>query len=138
MEAESVRGADKISRMCVAERTKRAMLAEAVENRIFQLQEDLDMLLLDNENRDSASEAANSLSSLIPEDEETRSKCVDIAKEIKVAQQQYRELVNGDASDMLAALDSLGSLGKKGDSDDMKQKRQQQRKDDGENNGQFE
>lgn len=109
MEVTAAQGADKISNMCVAERTKRVMLAETVEDRIFQLQDDLDSLLKMNNDNNNASNSNNN--SIIPEDEELRSKCVDIAKQIKAAQKQYKDLVSGDESEMLTALNSLGTLG---------------------------
>jgi len=107
METACEEGADRVSKMDISERTKRVMLAESVENRIFQLQDDLDALLLNDDDVENGSDDVITL----PEDETVRSLCVSIAREIKIAQQQYRELVSGDHSDMLAALESLGSLG---------------------------
>jgi len=94
MEAVAASGAEKIASMSISERTKRAMLAEALEDRIFQLQDDLENLIPDG--------------STIPTDEQVRSHCVDIAQEIKHAQGQYNDLVSGKPSDILDKLESLG------------------------------
>lgn len=98
MESASISGADLIAQMSIMERTKRAMLAEAVEDRIFSLQDDLDTLIL-SDNSDG----------LIPKDETLREQCVDLAKQIKAAQGQYRELVSGESSGMLQKFESLGN-----------------------------
>jgi len=113
MESASERGYDKTKKISISERTKRVMLAEAVENRIFQLQDDLDALLMIGETDQEAAKGdgtvpASSSAAAVPEDAESvRAKCVDIAKEIKIAQRQYRELVSGEPSVMLSALESL-------------------------------
>ena len=102
MESASAAGAAKIAAMSIPERTKRAMLAEAIEDRIFQLQDDLEELIPDG--------------STIPTDENTRAHCVDIAKEIRVAQGQYEDLVSGRQSDVLENLENLGNFsGEDGD-----------------------
>jgi len=41
-----------------------------------------------------------------------------LAKQIRLAQVQYGELVNGDPSDMLRAYDSLASMAKATDEDE--------------------
>lgn len=82
-------GASKIAQMDINERTKRAMLAEAVENRIFQLQQELLELAQTNGKFSQAKK---------------------LAQQIKLAQEQYQELVSGDPSDMLRAFDSLASM----------------------------
>jgi hypothetical protein len=74
--------------MDIAERTKRALLAEAVENRIFALQQEL-LELAQNNGRYSAAKV--------------------VAQQIQLAQSQYRELVSGDPSDMLRAYESLAA-----------------------------
>ena len=47
MEEASRKGAEKVKAMSIEERTRRAMLAEAVEDRIFSLYDDLEGLLKD-------------------------------------------------------------------------------------------
>jgi hypothetical protein len=88
LEAMSSRGSARIARLDVAERTKRALLAEAVENRIFALQQDL-LELAQNNGPYSAAKV--------------------VAQQIQLAQSQYRELVSGDPSDMLRAYESLAA-----------------------------
>lgn len=94
LEAMAASGAAKVATMSVPERTKRAMLAEAVEDRIFQLQDDLEELS----------------GGVVPEDEKLRSQCVDVARQIKLAQKQYQDLVSGEPSEMLKTLESLGKM----------------------------
>ena len=90
MEELSRIGADKIASLGVAERTKRAMLAEAIEDRIFDLTEQLDQLIVDN---------------TIPV--ENREKAVQLAQQTKVLQTQYQELVSGEPSSLLGSLESV-------------------------------
>jgi len=89
LESMAAAGASKIAQMDINERTKRAMLAEAVENRIFQLQQELLELAQTNGKFSQAKK---------------------LAQQIKLAQEQYQELVSGDPSDMLRAFDSLASM----------------------------
>lgn len=97
LEAMSVRGASKIAQMDISERTKRALLAEAVENRIFALQQEM-LELAQSHGKYSVAKA--------------------LAQQIKLAQVQYEELVNGDPSDMLRAYDSLASMATVNDEED--------------------
>lgn len=90
-ESMSLKGADVIAKMEVPERAKRAMLAEAVEDRIFELTEKLEGFIDEN--------------GMIPEQD--REKAVEIAKQTKGLQAQYNELVSGGPS---AILDSLSSI----------------------------
>eukprot|EP00543_Licmophora_paradoxa_P000075 CAMPEP_0202451872 /NCGR_PEP_ID=MMETSP1360-20130828/10198_1 /ASSEMBLY_ACC=CAM_ASM_000848 /TAXON_ID=515479 /ORGANISM="Licmophora paradoxa, Strain CCMP2313" /LENGTH=156 /DNA_ID=CAMNT_0049070539 /DNA_START=148 /DNA_END=618 /DNA_ORIENTATION=- len=86
-------GAANVAKMDVAERTKRAILAEAVEDRILLLEDDLEELIP---------------SGIIPKDEKIREKAVEIAQTIRACQQDYSRLVNGEPSPLLDTLDSLG------------------------------
>lgn len=88
----SLKGADKVAKMDVPERAKRAMLAEVVEDRIFELTDDLDGLV-----EEDGSVAVDN-----------REKAVEIATQIKKSQQQYSDLVNGKPSSILTALDFMG------------------------------
>jgi hypothetical protein len=97
LEAMSARGAAKIAQMDISERTKRALLAEAVENRIFALQQEM-LELAQSHGEYSVAKT--------------------LAKQIRLAQVQYGELVNGDPSDMLRAYDSLASMAKATDEDE--------------------
>ena len=90
MEELSRIGADKIAALGVAERTKRALLAEAIEDRIFDLTEQLDQLIVDSK---------------IPV--ENREKAVQLAQQTKVLQTQYQELVSGEPSSLLGSLESV-------------------------------
>jgi hypothetical protein len=96
MEAVSLSGADKIAKMNVSERTKRAMLAEAIENRIFQLQDDLDQLC----------------GGVVPDDETIKSQCVEIARNMRESQLQYNDLVTGEPSMVMTTLESLATTSK--------------------------
>jgi hypothetical protein len=85
LEAMSRAGASKIASMSVSERTKRAMLAEAVEDRIHSILDTLDELGEDD--KKESGELNRHLSSL---------------------QGQYQDLVSGNSSDMLKTIESLG------------------------------
>ncbi|CAJ1958774.1 unnamed protein product [Cylindrotheca closterium] len=92
LESMSLDGAKVIANMDIPERAKRAMLAEAVEDRIFSLTEKLE--------------------SLIDEDgmitEQNRGKAVEIAEATKSLQTQYQNLVSGEESSILQALSAMG------------------------------
>lgn len=92
LESMSMDGAEMVARMDIPERAKRAMLAEAVEDRIFALTEKLE--------------------GLIDEDgmitEENREKAVQIAQATKSLQEQYQNLVSGKESSILQALSAKG------------------------------
>jgi len=88
-------GAVDISNMDVAERTKRAMLAELVEDTIFNLEEKLEQMI----GKDGK----------VPEDEKLRERCVSLARQIKDAQGKYESLVSGAPSDLLNSLVNIGS-----------------------------
>ena len=82
----------------IPERAKRAMLAEAVEDRIFELSEKLEELF-DAEGR-------------LPE--ANRDKAVEIAQQTKSMQLQYDELVSGGPSSILNSLETATKPPKKG------------------------
>jgi hypothetical protein len=92
-EAMSIKGADKIAKMSIPERAKRAMLAEATEDSIFELTERLDGLVED----DGTVSVAN------------REKAMDLARQAKKLQMQYNDLVNGNPSSILQVLDEMGN-----------------------------
>lgn len=89
----SLKGADRIREMDVPERAKRALLAETVEDRIFELTEVLEGFVDDN--------------GMIPE--ENREKAVEIAQEAKSLKIQYNNLVTGQPSTILSTLDNSSS-----------------------------
>jgi hypothetical protein len=97
LEDMSLKGADKISEMTVHERAKRAMLAEAIEDRIFEYTDILD--------------------ELVEEDgtvlEDNREEVVETAQQIKGFQHQYNDLVSGNASALLESLDGIGKSSSK-------------------------
>lgn len=88
-------GAARVAKMDIPERAKRAMLAEAIEDSIFQYEIELEELIGE--------------SGIIPTDPELREQCKDIALQIKTAQDQYEALVSGLPSPLLNTFDSLGS-----------------------------
>lgn len=90
MEESSLKGAAQIAKMDIPERAKRAMLAEVVEDRIFELTDILEGLI----EEDGSVRVEN------------REKAVQMASQIKERQQQYSDLVNGQPSTILTALSS--------------------------------
>lgn len=76
--------------MSIEERTKRAMLAEAVEDRITVLCDDLELLLGENG---------------MPSSAENRDEVQVLAKEIKSLCSEYKALVKGGSSPMLKSID---------------------------------
>lgn len=91
LESMSLKGAAAVAKMSIPERTKRAMLAEAVEDQIFDLTEELEGLVEEDGN--------------IAVDK--REKAVDLAKQVKGLQGQYDDLVNGKPSSILKALEGM-------------------------------
>lgn len=89
LEQASLNGADKIREMSIEERTKRAFLAEAAEDRINSLTLELENLLGNDG---------------LPSKDEDRDEIVDIARQIKGFQEQYNQLVTGEASATLNML----------------------------------
>lgn len=87
----SSKGANVIAKMDIPERTKRALLAETIEDRIFELTEILEGIVNDN-------------NGTIPEAD--RERATDIAKQTKQLQIQYNNLVSGKPSSILDALKS--------------------------------
>lgn len=92
LEKMSIKGAKAIAKMEVPERAKRAMLAEAVEDQIFDLTEKLEGFVDEN--------------GIITED--NREKAMEIAKATKSLQVQYNNLVSGQQSSILDALNAMG------------------------------
>jgi hypothetical protein len=90
-EVSSSAGAEVIAKMDLQERTKRAMLAEAVEDRIFELVDELELLIKQYDGYESFSE--------FPGD--VREVALEIAKQTKALQVQYDDLVNGRPSILL-------------------------------------
>lgn len=92
MEEASLKGADKVKEMSIEERTKRAMLAEAVEDRIFSMYDEIEALLPNG----------------VPASDEDRDEVTSLAKQIKASQSQYENLVTGEPSAMLGAFNKIG------------------------------
>ena len=86
-------GAKQVAAMSIEERTKRAMLAEAVEDRIIVLYDDLELLL----GKDG-----------MPSNVENRDEVQVLAKEIQSLRREYVALVNGGPSPMLNSIDGTG------------------------------
>ncbi len=91
MENSSSQGVKSIAAMDLQERTKRAMLAEAVDDRIFELGDELELLIKRNGGHESFSE--------YPDD--VREEALEMAKQTKALQVQYDDLVNGRPSVLL-------------------------------------
>jgi hypothetical protein len=86
-EETALEGADAVKAMSIEERTRRAMLAEQVEDRVCTLYDDLEDIL----GQDGT----------LPESEEEREEITNIAKQIKVLQNDYKQLVSGEKSPLL-------------------------------------
>ena len=80
--------AEEIREMDIHERTKRAMLAEALEDRIFEIVDELEVLTKANGGLENLSD-------------EVRNEAVELAKQVKASQKQYDDLVNGRPSSLL-------------------------------------
>ena len=104
LEKLSLSGAERIASMAIPERAKRAMLAEQVEDRIFELTDVLEKLVQDSEGSGELVKESN------------REKAVQVARETKALQKQYEDLVSGRPSSMLQSLESI--MGKTGSSRD--------------------
>lgn len=86
LEQKAIDGANKIRSLSIEERTRRAMLAEAAEDRMVTLSDELDNLLGDDG---------------MPIKKENREEAVNLATEIKAQQEQYRQLVMGEQNNLL-------------------------------------
>ena len=86
MEMSSLAGAKAIAKLDINERTKRAMLAEAVEDRIFEITEEIEEIFNKN---DGVLEG------------DQKDEAVELAKQTKALQVQYDDLVNGRPSYLL-------------------------------------
>lgn len=80
--------------MSIEERTKRAMLAEAVEDRMVLLYDDLEELLGEDG---------------LPSSVENRAEVEVLAREIKSLRGEYQTLVSGGPSPMLDSIDGTAS-----------------------------
>ena len=95
LEQLSQRGSDQVAKMSIAERAKRAMLAEAIEDNILAKEIQLEELIGEN--------------FILPTDPELLQQCKDISLQIREAQKQYEALVTGGPSVLLSSLESLGN-----------------------------
>jgi hypothetical protein len=112
LEESSQIGADKIATLSIPERTKRAMLAEAIEDELFVATEQLEDLY------NQSSTSSPSTSSVSNDDAETRNTAVELAKRIRSLQAQYNELVSGGSSSVLNVLESIALGPGEDDNDD--------------------
>ena len=109
LEKLSLSGAERIAAMGIPERAKRAMLAEQVEDRIFELTDVLEKLVQDGAGSGELVKKSN------------REKAVQVARETKALQKQYEDLVSGRPSSMLQSLESImGTTGSSRDNRDEK------------------
>jgi len=99
MEVLSARGAARIARLSIPERAKRALLAEAVEDQIFANTEELERIMLQEADDDDGS------GTRLPV-EQRRQAVVEIASQTKTLQVQYQELVSGESSSVLNAMEA--------------------------------
>jgi hypothetical protein len=82
-------GADRIRALGVEERTKRAMLAESVEDRIFELVDEIEQLVASSK----------------------MERAIDLSKQVRSLQTHYQKIVSGQPSSLLQTLESLGNNG---------------------------
>mmetsp|Transcript_26370 Transcript_26370/g.38213 ORF Transcript_26370/g.38213 Transcript_26370/m.38213 type:complete len:156 (-) Transcript_26370:265-732(-) len=94
LEEVALKGADKIRKLSIEERTQRAMIAEAVEDRMVVLHDKLDLMLGNGK---------------MPLDDEDKQKVQGLAMQIKVLQDEYTELVSGEKSRWIQSTDSKES-----------------------------
>lgn len=94
LEMSSLAGAQAIAKLDLEERTKRAMLAEIIEDRIFELVDELELFVAKN-------------NGLVDAPDNIRMRATEMARETKSLQVQYDDLVNGRPS-LLLNLDSIG------------------------------
>ena len=90
LEQESRDGTEKIKSLSIEERTKRAMLAEAVEDSLSTLHAKLEKLVGDDGK---------------PLKEEYKDQIVELANLIKASENDYHLLVSGKESPLLNVLD---------------------------------
>ena len=88
----SMSGASKIATISIPERAKRALLAEATEDQIIRLTDEMEQMI--------------GVDGIISK--EYREKVTETATRMKELQIQYDELVSGKPSSVLAVLDALG------------------------------
>ena len=89
LEEASANGYDKIRSISIEERTRRAMLAEAAEDRMVALSDELDALFK-QQDRDKMNG--------IGDDKSREEQVLEIARAIQTAEEQYQAMVNGDDS----------------------------------------
>ena len=90
MERSSRAGAEAIAKLNAQERAKRAMLAEAVENRIFELVDELELLI-----------KRTGVESFGEFPDNVRDRALEMATRTKELQNQYDDLVSGRPSQLL-------------------------------------
>lgn len=95
LEEASRSGYSKIKSMSIEERTRRVLLAEAAEDRVVVLSDELESLLGDDG---------------LPITKEDREEVTILAKQIKVSREQYKKLVNGEDCETLDVLASKSSI----------------------------
>ena len=90
LESMSRNGAKAIDALSLEERTQRAIMAEAIEDRIFAISEELDSMIVDG---------------MIPHN--MRDEAVHLAKESKRLKGQYNDIVSGKPSSVMNSIDGL-------------------------------
>lgn len=102
LEESSRSGYQKVKSMSIEERTRRAMLAEAAEDRVIMLSDELELLLGEDG---------------MPLTVEDREEVTILAKQIKASREQYKRLVNGEDCSSLDMFDMGSSGSGSGDND---------------------
>ena len=110
LEVVSRIGADSIASLSISERTKRAMLAEAVEDEIFFCTEQMIDLVneqLEHDTTNSNSDNNQSASKTRPK-KNIEVEMLDLRERNQFLQTQYNDLVSGRPSSLLNTVNSIG------------------------------
>jgi hypothetical protein len=95
LEGISKQGADNMAKLSLAERTKRALLAEQVENQIFANLDELERLSGIDRGRENEN------------NQEQQDEAEAIISQTRLLRRQYDELVSGKGSSILSAVEAV-------------------------------
>ena len=99
-------GADTIASLPISERTKRAMLAEAVEDEIFVCTEQIIDLVQEQQDADFRNDS-NQSASISRQKKDISNEIRDLKERNQYLQGQYNDLVSGRPSMLLNTVDSF-------------------------------
>ena len=102
-------GADTIATLSISERTKRAMLAEAVEDEIFSCTEQIIDLVNEQLEYDVNNDNSNQSALNTRQKSDIKSEIVDLQERNQFLQSQYNDLVSGRPSSLLNTVNSVGA-----------------------------